>query len=200
MNRPDTESAVRVRLAASVGRRVVAARKRLGLSQDELASASGASKGTIVQIEQGRANPSIASLCRLAVALGLSVEDLISEPVGTSVQVILAPEPRMLWNGPEGGSAHLLIGTRGANMLELWQWRLADGERFDSPGHTIGTREIIAVEEGALAIEVGGTSHIVRAGAAASFEADRPHAYIGRGSSVTLFKMVVEEPERGSRR
>ena len=36
---------------------------------------------------------------------------------------------------------------------------------------------------------------IVAAGSAAVFEADRPHAYVGRGPGATAFTMVVEEPE-----
>lgn len=192
----DALSAARAEvLTSSVGRRVAEARRRLKLSQDQLAARSGASKGTIVQIEQGRANPSITSLCRLAVALEMSVEDLVSEPEPAGSSVTVSAKPKLLWTGPKGGSASLVIGARGPNMLELWQWSLAPGERYVSPGHSPGTREIVSVAKGVLGIELSGVQHTLKAGAAAVYEADSPHAYTGKGRGLTVFTMVVEEPE-----
>lgn len=187
-------------LTTAVGRRVGEARRKLGLSQDQLAALSGASKGTIVQIEQGRANPSITSLCRLAVALEMSVEDLVSAPEPAGALTVVSTDPKLLWTGPLGGSASLIVGTRGPNMLELWQWKLGAGERYESPGHSPGTREILSVEKGKLGLEIAGHVEVIPAGAAAVFDADRPHTYIGRGTGVTAFTMVVEEPEAPRRR
>ena len=191
----DTSSAqIAADLASAIGRRVVEARRKLGLSQDQLATLSGASKGTIVQIEQGKANPNITSICRLAVALQVSVEDLVSEPPSASIRFNLADTAKVLWRGPKGGRASMLIGARGPNMLELWKWQLARGERYASPGHSNGTREIVHVEKGSIVIEIAGAARHVVAGTAAVFEADQPHAYVGHGPGVASFTMVVEEP------
>ncbi|MEZ5923682.1 MAG: helix-turn-helix domain-containing protein [Hyphomicrobiaceae bacterium] len=196
----DAQSAARAAdLTSSLGRRVAEARRKLGLSQDQLATRSGASKGTIVQIEQGRANPSITSLCRLAIALHMSVEDLVSEAAPAEAGITISSKAKVLWRGPKGGRASLIIGARGPNMLELWQWRLASGERYASPGHLPGTREIVSVEKGVLGIEIGGVQHILRAGAAAVYDADRSHVYSGQTRFVTTFTMVVEEPQPGRR-
>jgi len=168
------------------------------LSQDQLAVRSGVSKGTIVQIEQGHANPSISSLCRIAVALGVSVEDLVSAPSRTAAKIVVAREAKLLWRGRHGGSARLLIGTTGPNMLELWSWELAQDERYQSDGHSSGTREIIHVSRGTLRIEIAGEIFEIKAGSSATYEADQAHAYCGRARGLTVFTMVVEEP--GSRR
>ena len=48
------------------------------LSLDELSRRAGVSKGMLVEIEKGSANPSIAILCKLAAALGLSVADIVN--------------------------------------------------------------------------------------------------------------------------
>ena len=192
----DTLSAAHAEaLTSAVGRRVAQARRKLVLSQDQLAALSGASKGTIVQIEQGRANPSITSLCRLAVALQMSVEDLVSAPEPAGALTVVSGAPKVLWHGPKGGHASLVIGTRGPNMLELWQWKLGAGERYASPGHSPGTREIVSVEKGRLGLEIGDRVEIIAAGSAAVFDADRQHGDIGRGNGATEFMMVVEEPQ-----
>jgi transcriptional regulator with XRE-family HTH domain len=182
------------KLAGLLADNVSAARRRMRLSQDQLAARSGVSKGTIVQIEQGHANPSISSLCRIAVALGVSVEDLVSSPLQDTANIIVAREVKLLWQGPQGGSARLHIGTSGPNMLELWSWELTSGERYESDGHSPGTREIVYVQKGVLRIEIAGEIVELVAGSSATYEADRPHAYSGKARGLTVFTMVVEEP------
>jgi len=183
-------------LNSSIARRIAQLRKGKGQSFDALAVRSDVSKGMLVQIEQGRANPSIATLCRLAVGLGVSVVDLISadnEPRNT-VHLFGADKARTLWEGPNGGSAVLLVGSGGPDMLELWSWTLQPGERFEARPHSVGTLELVHVQQGSLALEVDGVVHMVIAGASASARTDRPHAYACRGRRRSVFSMVVLEP------
>ncbi len=186
-------------LAEQLATNLVAARRRLHLSQDQLATRSGVSKGTIVQIEQGHANPSISSLCRIAVSLGISVEELVTTPSPSAARIVVVSEVKLLWQGPNGGSARLLVGTTGPNMLELWTWQLGHGEWYRSDGHSPGTRELITVNRGKLQIENDGEVVEITAGMSASFEADRPHGYCGKARGFTSFSMVVEEPGAPSR-
>src|SRR5689334_14547754 len=87
-------------LLAIVSARVRERRNTLRLSLDKLAARSGVSKGMLVQIENGQANPSIATLCKVAAGLGASVADLV-EVAGTSrADVLPARAPRRLWLGP----------------------------------------------------------------------------------------------------
>ncbi|WP_246501505.1 helix-turn-helix domain-containing protein [Mesorhizobium caraganae] len=64
-------------LGTALSLRVQHLRRAQNLSLDGLAALSGLSKGTVVAIEQGRANPSIGVLCHLAIAFSLSVTDLL---------------------------------------------------------------------------------------------------------------------------
>ncbi len=50
-------------------------RRELGIKQTELAAASGVDRATLNQVEKGRRSPTIATLERLAVALGVEVAD-----------------------------------------------------------------------------------------------------------------------------
>ncbi len=59
--------------------RIRHARRRLGLSQEELAEASGVSAATIVQVELGHRRPQGRTLRKLATALGVEVADLLEE-------------------------------------------------------------------------------------------------------------------------
>ena len=49
-------------------------REELGLSQTEVAARMGTSQSTLARLEQGNANPTLATVARLAKALGQKVE------------------------------------------------------------------------------------------------------------------------------
>src|SRR2546423_15345936 len=94
-------------LMSLVASRIRARREERRLSLDRLADLSQVSKGLLVQIESGRANPSIATLCKVAAALGASVADLVQVSGEHPAEVVPAAAPRLLWRGPKGGSATL---------------------------------------------------------------------------------------------
>ncbi|HEY7356494.1 MAG TPA: helix-turn-helix transcriptional regulator [Ktedonobacterales bacterium] len=49
-------------------------REELGLSQTEVAARMGTSQSTLARLEQGSANPTLATVARLAKALGKKIE------------------------------------------------------------------------------------------------------------------------------
>ena len=189
----DEEAAI----AAAVALRIGTLRKGLGLSFDALAQKADVSKGTLVQIEQGRANPAISTLCRLAAALQVSVADLVAAPEISARPVTIVTEARRLWTGLNGGHASLLAGTPGPDMLEIWAWCLMPAERFEASVHRRGTQELLHVIEGMLALEVDGTTSLIPAGASAIALTDRPHAYANPGPVPCRFTMTVHEPPAG---
>jgi transcriptional regulator with XRE-family HTH domain len=191
-----TEPSAEAAMAAAVAARIASLRKSQDFTFDALAKRSGVSKGTLVQIEQEKANPSISTLCRLASALGVSVADLVAPVEEGSAAVTLIPptEARTLWRGPHRGYAKLLAGTAGPDMLEMWEWLLRPGERFEASRHSRGTREIIHVTNGKLVLEVDGQETLVASGTTAIALTDRPHAYANPGKSAVTFFMTVEEP------
>lgn len=183
-------------LNGAIARRTAALRKSRGQSFDELAARSGVSKGMLVQIEQGRANPSIAILCRLAAGLAVSVDELVAggDDSDGAVQVVEPNNSRILWKGPRGGAATLLVGSEGPDMFELWSWKLLPGERYEARSHAAGTLELIQVQQGTLEVAAGGTVARLEAGVCARARTDRPHSYACVGSRRVLFAMAVYEP------
>jgi transcriptional regulator with XRE-family HTH domain len=53
------------------GKNLLAARKKLGLTQEEVAERSGVQAGEISRIERGKRDPQISTLEKLAVAVEL---------------------------------------------------------------------------------------------------------------------------------
>lgn len=190
---PATDEAT---IAASVAQRIAALRKGFGLSFEALAQKAGVAKGTLVLIEQSRANPSISTLCRLAAALQVSVADLVAPQKSGAVTLIT--EARRLWSGPMGGHATLLAGTPGPDMLEIWDWCLMPAERFDAETHGRGTRELLHVREGTLTLVVDGAGTSIATGSSALALTNRPHSYLNTGQTPCRFAMTVHEPPAGT--
>jgi transcriptional regulator with XRE-family HTH domain len=185
---------------AAVGRNLRGHRTRLAWTLDDLAARSGVSKGMLSQIEQARTNPSVATICRLATALGVSIASLVEAPEVPSARVVRAEEAVTLWTGDHAGStARLLVGSGTSQQVELWDVRMLAGDGYASEGHASGTRELLLVIEGELTLELDGDPHLVCAGDAIAFVADRPHAYRNHGPSPLRYALSVIHHDQPAR-
>ncbi len=183
-------------VSLAVANRIRNWRKEKKLSLDELSRRASVSKGMLVEIEKGAANPSIAILCKLAAALGVSVADIVNVASEPQVHIIEEAAIPVLWHGEKGGSARLLAGTAGPDMIELWRWEMQPGESFSSPGHPAGTFELLHVEAGILTLKVEESVTQVVAGASAVAKTEAAHSYANHGESVLRFTMTVAEFHR----
>ena len=180
---------------AAVAHQVRALRQARGWSLDELGQRAGVSKGMVVQIENARTHPIIGTLCRLAESFGVSIARLVEpDPDRGRVRIIGAEEPPELWRGAHGGIARLLAGVNDPAFVELWEWRVAPGERHESAEHTPGTRELLHLRTGARVVTVDGTDHPVSQGQTIDFRADRPHGYRNDEAEPADAAMVVIMP------
>ena len=183
-------------VSLAVANRIRNWRKEKKLSLDELSRRASVSKGMLVEIEKGAANPSIAILCKLAAALGITVADIVNVSSEPLVHVIEEAAIPVLWQGALGGRARLLAGTAGPDMIELWKWEMQPGERFTSPGHPAGTCELLHVNEGVLTLTVDETVTQVNAGASAVAKTEAAHGYANESDTVLRFTMTVAEFHR----
>jgi transcriptional regulator with XRE-family HTH domain len=184
-------------LAASIGARVRKERQGRQWTLDALAEAAGVSRRSLVSVEQGEANPSIATLLRISDALGVGLPALVEPPVRRAVTVVHRADRAVLWRGEAGGSAALVASTAPPDVVELWDWELAPGERHASEAHARGTKELLQVQDGAVTIEVGSETVALEAGDAISFPGDTAHAYVNAGSRAARFSLAVFDPAVG---
>lgn len=183
------------RIEAALAKNLREWRAKRGWTQAELAGRAGLSKGMLVQVEQAQTNPSIATLCKLANALGVALPRLVEVADEPEVRRVTRDEVAWLWRGRSRASAAgLVAGVEAPVPVELWEWRIGPRDGYDAVAHPAGTREIVYVLEGATTIAVGGVELSLAAGEAAVFRADRPHRYASAGGRATRFVMVVMEP------
>ncbi|ELY5928863.1 helix-turn-helix domain-containing protein [Cronobacter turicensis] len=181
-------------LSVALAQRLKSWRKEHNVTLDTLSRRAGVSKGMLVELEKAAANPSIAILCKIAAALGLSVADLLDVASQPAARLTEASQIPVLWTGDSGGTARLLAGTSGPSMVELWRWEMRPGERFTSPGHPQGTAELLHVEQGILTLSVNDERLHINAGASAVARTDAPHGYANEQQATLIFTMTVYEP------
>lgn len=186
------------KLSAAIGAKVRAERQSREWTLDQLAEHSGVSRRMLINVEQGTANPSVTMLLRLSDALGIGLQALVAVPQSKLVKVIRAGEAPALWTGENGGRGVLLAGTTPPDILELWDWTLAPGDRHDSEAHVRGTKEILQVREGTITVTVGEQVEVLEVDDAISFASDAPHSYSNEGSDPARFSLTVFEPGVGT--
>jgi transcriptional regulator with XRE-family HTH domain len=181
-------------VAGAVGRNVRALRQQRRMTIDALAAAAGVSRGTVIQIETARGNPSIATLCGLAAALRVGVASLVDSDVEPRVVVRRDAEAARLWSNAAGSSAVFRIGTDPPDVVELWDWTLRPGDSFDGEAHPMGTQEVLSVLDGRLGLRIGATDELLGTGDTVMFQAHVPHRYSAAGTAPVRFVMVVLQP------
>ena len=185
-------------VARAIGGRVRQGRAGRGWTLDQLAERSGVSRRMLVSIEQGSANPSIATLLLISDALGIGLPALVEMDHPPGLRVTRAGTAAVLWRGKLGGQAVLVAGTEPPDVTELWDWTLGPGEGHSSPAHAAGTRELLLVLDGQVEVRVGQHAEVLAVGDSAAFAGDQAHGSVNASSArAARFALTVFEPGVG---
>jgi len=185
-------------LARVIGARVKQERKGREWTLDQLAAAASVSRRMLVNVEHGAVNPSVGTLLRLSDALGVGLPALVEPPPARLAKLTRRGEGAVLWTGDLGGRGVLVGGTEPPDVVELWDWSLAPGERHESEAHSVGTRELLHVHEGTITVQVDTQSHELRTGDALTFRGDATHSYANPNTDTARFTLSVFEPGVGA--
>lgn len=143
-------------LGPVVGAEIRRLREAAGLSTRELAAAAEMSQPFLSQIERGVSTPSMASVYRLARALGVRPGDLLPSVRADEVTVVRAGEGRRIpvADHPAAAVGRALL-LRDVSALEIVEYVVdADeyiAEWFDSPGECA-----LYLVSGALEVDILG--------------------------------------------
>jgi transcriptional regulator with XRE-family HTH domain len=164
-------------LSAQIAGVIRARRHGAGLTLDELASRSGLSKTILSRIENGRGNPSVETLFRIARALELPLSSMLDDGPPAAAQRIPA-RSGMALRGDSGMAAWLIHAEAAAYRVELIELELAAGVDHASDGHLAGTVELVYCLGGRVRVGPAGAEVELGAGDCAWFRADTAHRYV----------------------
>jgi transcriptional regulator with XRE-family HTH domain len=181
-------------LAGVLSRILQSLRAERGWSLDQLAHRSGVSKGVLVALEQGRSNPNLATLARIADAFGVPVTSLLDVSDEPVVRITGPENTRTLWHGEDGGTGTIIAATEPPWAVELWHWSVHPGERFGGDAHSPASKEMVWVEAGTITLTVAGRGYQVGPGQCARFPSGLPHSYANEGTEPAQMIMIFVVP------
>ena len=164
-------------MATRIGPRLREARQRRGLTIDQLAQATGLTKGFLSQVERDLANTSVASLLRICEVLGLRVGELFDdEPEGPAL-VRAADRPALEFGGI-GATDHLLT-PRSNRAIQVIHARVEPGGNSGGPGGypTPTDAQFVHVLKGEFELTVDGQAFRMKPGDSLTFTGREPRSW-----------------------
>jgi transcriptional regulator with XRE-family HTH domain len=186
-------SAPDVRTEVDVGERLRDIRTLRRATLKTIADRAGVSESFLSQVERGRASASIASLRRIANALGVSVADLF-EPSGPPRPRVLRKEERpSLAFGILGRK--LLLTPRPLQHLEVFAGELDPGGSTGPEPYAHGdSEELFVVIAGNVQLELGGDLHELEAGDSIDYRSSTPHRVTNLGEGRAEVMWIISPP------
>jgi transcriptional regulator with XRE-family HTH domain len=161
----------------SIGKNVHGLRKKVNLSLDALASLSGVSKAMLSQIEQGKVNPTIATLWKIAKGLSVDFNALLGTQEQEKLFYIQRNDTAIVIKGADKSySLKILTPPQMVEELEQYWVTFDPNGAMISEGHFTGTEEIVTVLEGSVDVTTGDKTATLTKGDSIRYHADTAHA------------------------
>jgi transcriptional regulator with XRE-family HTH domain len=165
------------RTVSELGAKVARARSERGWSLAQLAQRAGLSPGAVHKIEKSGMTPTIASLMKIAAALGKSVAYFVDEPETPDVNVVRGGARARVYTSKQGLDLRNFSGRYGG-------FAMAGAEATVEPhAHSGPTpmshpgEELVILLEGRMEFVVDGEAHEIGPGDSIHFRAVRPHSW-----------------------
>ena len=176
-----------------VGGRVRQFRLAKRMRLKDLAVAAECSESLLSRVENNLTNPSLATLHRVAQALGVSTVALFEDKIPSPL-IIYTPQERLtIGRGVPGEKAEVLIPYADNRRLEGMITILLPGTDANGPYQHEG-EEVGYVLEGEMELTVGGTVSLLKAGDSFFFRSDLAHRYRNPGTVVCRVVWVNTPP------
>lgn len=174
-----------------VGARVRSLRRERGLTIEQLAAATGLTKGFISQLERDRTAPSLSSIARICDALGVRLSHIFeTEPAPALVR----KHDRARVEAPFASENHLL-SSREEERFQAIESEIAPGGGAGEELHSLpGEVEFVYVLAGTLELRVGEETHVLGEGDAITYPLPKPHTWRNASETKSLRVLWVSVP------
>jgi transcriptional regulator with XRE-family HTH domain len=180
-------------IAGYIAQNVKQLRQGRNMSQEQLSRLSGVPRPTWSNLESGTANPTVGVLIKVAAALQVPVEELISPPKAVARHYPANTIPKQR----RGGVLIRKLLPDHLQGLELDRMELQPYSQMTGTPHRMGTREYLACESGQVELLVSGEKYELSPGDVVVFRGDQKHTYANRGAKEAVaYSAVVLGPGR----
>ena len=178
-------------LPSVLGKNLKRQRTRRGYSLKRLAALSGVSRAMIGQIESGKSSPTISLLLKLATALGVELDHLLTRQDARAITLLRREQSHVLTLSEGKFASRALFRREHDGNVEFYALTIAPQHREEFKAELPGARENLIVASGALTVVVGAAPPLeLGCGDAVAFAADVGRRYVNRGAQEAVLYLV----------
>ncbi len=146
------------------------------LTQTELADMAGIPRATLANMEGANSNPSISVVVKVAQALGVTVDDLITKRKSVHVTEVIRKDMPVSYQD-DGKFVSTRTSPISSPNIHINDVSMMPGCHTRGVPHPEGSHELFLCLEGTASIEVDGEEFAVEAGNLIYFHGHLPHCY-----------------------
>ena len=174
-----------------MGARVRSLRRERGLTIEQLAAATGLTKGFISQLERDRTAPSLSSIARICDALGVRLSHIFERDPAPAL-IRRRERPRL--DSTLATENHLL-SSREEERVQAIESAVAPGAGAgDELSSLPGEMEFVYVLEGSLELQVADERHLLEQGDALTYPLAKAHTWRNASDAAILRVLWVAVP------
>ncbi len=188
-----TEPALETNGLPELGERLRAIRLLRRLTLREVAESAGVSESFVSQLERGRSSASVATLQRLAAAVGIEVSDLFSGESQSGPRVLRRHERQLLEWGHLGRKARLT--PKPFHSLEAVAAVFDPGGSTGDEPYTHGdSEELLLVLAGRIQLQLASELLDLSTGDSVNYRSSTPHRVSNPGDETAEVLFVISPP------
>jgi transcriptional regulator with XRE-family HTH domain len=180
-------------IEVDLGARIRALRLARGETLRKLAAQAGVTESFLSQVERGVASPSIASVQRIARALGTSIAELFATDDRAGIVVRTADRRRVVYQGLGAIDEFLTRATDGRLQVIMSTIQPGGGTGDEAYTHD-SDEEVVVVLEGVLDLWVGPEHYRLETGDAVTHSSRVPHRNTNPGPGVARVLFCITPP------
>jgi len=175
-----------------LGERIRCKRTEIGMSLKELAEKTGFTSGFISQIERDIADPSIASLRKIANALDVAVFYFLMDETETSP--VVRKKDRKKLKIPKSHVSYELLCPDLKRQMEMFIGRIQPGGSTGEKLLSQNGEEVIYIMEGSMWIKINSEEYILEAGDSIYFVCNSLDKICNNGEEELVFISTITPP------
>lgn len=179
----------------NVARQIRLLRKRRNLTQQALAEASGLSRNTLSLLERGQTSPTVSTLKRLAVALGVDINAFFNTADDVSI-VYTKADQRLNLQLSQGLLADLGVGMHDQLVTPLIL-KLNPGAR-SGPALSHDGQDFVYCIRGEILYSVNGRAFVLEPGDSLFFDGHLLHRFQNTVAGVSEVLVILSTPHESS--
>ena len=187
--------AAEVAIERRIAQRLARLRAERGWSLEALAAQTGISRATLSRMERSELSPTAAMLGKLCTTYGWTLSRLMSEAETRAATLVPAADQAQ-WTDPGSGYRRRVVSPPAPGLRgELVEVRMPAGASVTFDASPIaGLEHHLWMLEGALTLEIDGTTFRLRPGDCLRYVLNGPSRFLGTGRREARYVMAMVRP------